>query len=883
MKRLVIGILAHVDAGKTTLVESMMYSTGNIRKLGRVDHKNTLLDTYELERNRGITIFSKQAILKMGDIEFTLLDTPGHVDFSSEMERTLQVLDYAILVISARDGVQGHTETLWKLLEKYQIPTFIFINKMDMPDTDKKFLLKDIQKRLADTCIDFSNNQDSKEFKENIAMCDDFLFEEYIESGRIKRAGIIKVISKRKIFPTYFGSALKLYGIDEFLKGIENFSMGPKYPNDFGARVYKIARDESGNRLTFLKITGGKLKVKMPLEQEKVDQIRIYSASKYEIVDEIKAGAVCAVMGLTKTFPGQGLGIETSYNKPTLEAVLNYKIILPTGCNVHEMLTKLKQLQEEDPQLSIVWKEKLKEIHVKLMGKIQEEIFKSQVLERFGIEVELGAGSIIYKETIAEAVVGIGHFEPLGHYAEVHLLLEPGKTGSGLVFDTACNEDVLDANWQRLILTHLKEKEHIGVLTGSPITDIKITLLTGRAHQNHTEGGDFRQATYRAVRHGLKKAKSVLLEPYYNFSMEIPTDNVGRAMTDIEQMNGKFAPPLTNEDMTQLTGYVAVSTFADYQSELISYTRGKGRITLTLKGFEPCHNPKEVASYIGYDSESDLENPTGSVFCNKGAGFLVKWNKVEDYIHVDNEWKQNCHDTNSDKEEVKVSSHNSYKGTLEEDKELESIFVRTFGPIKRRLNDSRSLMGCENNNDKKANQNKTKWKHIKKKQDKENYLLVDAYNIIFAWDELKNLAKDNLSAARTKLIDILSDYQAYKKCKLIIVFDAYKVEGGIEQVIEYDNIHVVYTKEAETADMYIEKVTKDIGSKHNVIVATSDYLEQMIIMGHGAMRLSARELKEEIELVKDEIRTYYKDKTPQRKNRIGDHLSEDLKKFQIEE
>ncbi len=882
MKRLVVGILAHVDAGKTTLAESMMYITGNIRKLGRVDHKNTLLDTYELERDRGITIFSKQAILKKGDIEFALLDTPGHVDFSSEMERTLQVLDYAILVISARDGVQGHTETLWKLLEKYQIPTFIFVNKMDMPDTDKKLLLKDIGKRLADSCIDFSVNQDSKDFKENIAMCDDHLFEEYIESGKIKRESIIKAISKRKIFPAYFGSALKLEGIDEFLKGIESFSVLAKYPNDFGARIYKIARDESGNRLTFMKITGGRLKVKMTLGEEKVDQIRIYSASKYEMVDEVKAGTVCAVMGLAKTFPGQGLGIESSYNKPSLEPVLNYQVILPTDCNVHEMLTKLNQLQEEDPQLSIVWNEKLKEIHVKLMGKIQGEIFKSQVLERFGVEVELGAGSIIYKETIAEAVVGIGHFEPLGHYAEVHLLLEPGKAGSGLVFDTDFSEDVLDANWQRLILTHLQEKEHVGVLTGSAITDIKITLLTGRAHQNHTEGGDFRQATYRAVRHGLKKAKSVLLEPYYNFSMEIPTENVGRAMTDIEQMNGKFDPPITDEDMTQLTGYVAVSTFSDYQSELNSYTSGRGRISLTFKGFEPCHNPNEVAAYIGYDSESDLDNPTGSIFCANGAGFFVKWNEVEDYIHVDNEWKKNCDDISLDKEEVKVSSHNSYRGTLEEDKELESIFIRTFGPIKRKLNDSRSLLGYENNNDKSTSQNKTKWKHIKKDQAKENYLLVDAYNIIFAWDELKDLAKDDLSAARMKLIDILSDYQAYKKCKLILVFDAYKVEGGIGQVIEYNNIYVVYTKEAETADMYIEKVTKDIASKHNVVVATSDYLEQIIIIGHGAMRLSANDLKEEIEFAKEEMRTYYKDKTPQRKNRIGDHIDDKLKKFKIE-
>lgn len=850
MKKLVVGILAHVDAGKTTLAESMMFATGNIRKLGRVDHKDTFLDTYELERDRGITIFAKQAILRMPKLEITLIDTPGHVDFSSEMERTLQILDYAILLISARDGVQAYTETLWNLLKNNKIPTFVFINKMDMVGTDKEALKLEIKERLSQNCIDFTVDHNSPTFIENLAMCDEHLLDEYINNGRFANEDIVKAIKESKVFPCYFGSALKSEGVDDLLNGIENLTKKPKYSKKFGARIYKISRDQEGNRLTFMKITGGSIKVKKTLSnvwncdsQEKIDQIRIYSGSKYEIVDELQAGSVCAVTGLSKTFQGQGLGIESSYNKMTLEPVLNYRLILGAETNVNEMLANLKRLQEEEPQLNVCWNEKLREIHVKLMGKIQGEIFKSIILNRFGVEVDLDAGSIIYKETITDSVIGIGHFGPLGHYAEVHLLLEAGKPGSGLTYKSICSEDTLALNWQRLILTHLQEKEHIGVLTGSPITDIKITLLTGRAHRNHTVGGDFRQATYRAVRQGLMKAKSVLLEPYYNFKMKIPTENIGRAMTDIQQMHGKFTLPKTKESMSELTGYVPVSTLGDYQTQVNSYTRGRGRVFLTFKGFEPCHNPNEVASYNPYDSEYTV----------KINGDIPRADyKGTNYGSLDK-------GSNNKKEEL--TSASIYKGTYEEDKELESIFVRTFGPIERKLNSRRNLLGHEKqkNIDKKSN-SKTHDSKAHDNKAKANYLLVDGYNIIFGWEELRDLADKDLYAARTKLADILSDYQGYKKMDLILVFDAYKVEGGRGEVIDHGNISIVFTKEAETADMYIEKVTKKIGKKHNVVVATSDYAEQLIIMGHGAMRISTNDLKEEIELVKQEIRKSYLDK-----------------------
>lgn len=910
MKKLVVGILAHVDAGKTTLAESILYQTGRIRKLGRVDHKDAFLDTYDLERARGITIFSKQAQVTFDDMEVSLLDTPGHVDFSGEMERTLQVLDYAILVISGSDGVQGHTETLWKLLGRYQIPTFLFINKMDLEGTDRQSLMIELKKRLHDGCVDFGDDQNPKDFYENIALCDEKLLEQYMELEEIKTQEIATAIEERRIFPCYFGSALKLEGVDDFLYGLSKYTKSKKYPEEFGAKVYKIARDEQGNRLTYMKITGGNLKVKMLLSDhssqwaEKVDQIRIYSGVKYDTVEELRAGGVCAVAGLSKTYPGEGLGIESGTNMPILEPVLNYQLLLPEGCDPVTMLSKLRQLEEEDPLLHIVWSSHLKEIHLQLMGEVQIEVLKSLILERFGVEVEFGTGNILYKETIAEPVVGVGHFEPLRHYAEVHLLLEPDEAGSGLTFDSNCSEDSLDRNWQRLILTHLEEKEHLGVLTGSPITDMKITLIAGRAHQKHTEGGDFRQATYRAVRQGLKKAKSILLEPYYDYKLEVPSEMIGRAMSDIQRMNGNFNPPEITDDMSILTGTAPVASMRGYLSEVTAYTKGRGRLFCSLKGYLPCHNPEEVIESIAYDSERDLDNPTGSVFCSHGAGFLVPWNQVENYMHIDNgydtvklhdkktesldeaktlfqeEWKDLSKTIQREGRNDQVSSKTrSYPSTsLEEDKELEDIFVRTFGPIKQRISHSQNRLGYEKATRIDLSQRKQKNSNGNKDSRKE-YLLVDGYNIIFAWEELSELAKENMDAARNKLMDILCNYQGFKQCVLILVFDAYKVKGGVGQVMDYHNIHVVYTKEAETADEYIEKVTHEMASKHQVTVATSDALEQLIIMGQGATRLSAKDLKEEIIRTWDQIQSDYLNKQASGRSYLGDQFDETLLEF----
>jgi small GTP-binding protein len=925
MKRLVIGILAHVDAGKTTLAESMLYMTGSIRKLGRVDHKDAFLDTYELERTRGITIFSKQAVFAVKDMEVTLLDTPGHVDFSAEMERTLQVLDYAILVISGSDGVQGHTETLWRLLTRYGIPTYLFVNKMDMDGTDRKVLMKELKKRLNDGCVDFSEDQERTAWMENLAMCEEALLEKYMESGIVSTDDAAALIVSRKVFPCYFGSALKLEGVEEFLKGLEQFVKFPHYPETFGAKIYKIARDEQGNRLTYMKVTGGSLKVKMLLTnckvksekqqemdtnqqpgklsesgfgqadetaiwEEKVDRIRIYSGARYEALDEVVAGTICAVTGLSKTYPGEGLGSEAVSDMPILEPVLNFQILLPPECDALVMLSKLRQLEEEDPLLHIVWSEQLKEIHVQLMGEVQIEILKSLILERFGINVEFGPGNIVYKETILEPVEGVGHFEPLRHYAEVHLLMEPGEPGSGLILDSNCSEDELERNWQRLILTHLEEKEHLGLLTGSPITDMKITLIAGRAHQKHTEGGDFRQATYRAVRQGLKKAKSVLLEPFYNFRMEIPSENVGRAMSDLQRMCGNFNSPEIFGEMSVLMGSVPVATMRGYQTELTSYTRGRGRLFCTRKGYEPCHNSDEVIAAIGYDSERDLDNPTGSVFCTHGAGFVVEWDKVQNYMHVDSGLKLKEQEVLEDHEvpeeqEVEMSKpfavrgNTSYGGSLQEDKELEAIFTRTFGPIKQKKNPAQSGFGYEK---KTAVAKKVQIKQSSFTKDTEpikEYLLVDGYNIIFSWDELSELANENIEAARNKLMDTLCNYQGFVKCTLILVFDAYKVKGGVGSVLDYHGIHVVYTKEAETADMYIEKVTHEIDKKHRVTVATSDKIEQLIIMGQGAARLSANDLKEEVIRVNEQIRTDYLEKQPQGRNYLGNHLGNELETY----
>ena len=913
MKKLVIGILAHVDAGKTTLSEELLYLCGEIRKIGRVDHGDAFLDTYELEKERGITIFSKQALLKTENMEVTLLDTPGHVDFSAEMERTLQVLDYAILVINGMDGVQSHTMTLWRLLERYQIPTFLFVNKMDQQGTDHDALLNDLKQHLHENCVDFGRTQDTDygmyeltpEQLENIAVCEEDILETYLETNIVEDRDIVRLIVQRKIFPCYFGSALKEKGVKDFWNGVQQYTAEPKRPTEFGAKVFKIARDEQGNRLTYMKITGGSLKVKTLLSsnsngqslpgrkaeedawEEKADQIRLYSGAKYELTSEAEAGTVCAVTGLTRTYPGEGLGIEQESELPILEPVLNYQIILSDDCDPHQMLQKLRQLEEEEPQLHILWDSQFSEIHAQLMGEVQIEILKKLIWDRFHVAVEFGAGSIVYKETVAEPVEGVGHFEPLRHYAEVHLLIEPGEPGSGCQFFTACSEDVLARNWQRLILTHLEEKEHIGVLTGSPLTDVQITILTGRAHAKHTEGGDFRQATYRAVRQGLRKARNILLEPYYEFRLEVSAEMIGRAMADVQKMQGTFDAPEVEGETAILKGTAAVAQMRDYQKEVVSYTHGTGKLFCSLKGYAPCKNQDEVIQNIGYDPEADLENPTGSVFCAHGAGFVVPWDQVEAYMHLQSGVDMDELDSESWYEDVEsaqnpgtvvdnanisgnISGKNgkfSYSGSYEEEEELQAIFERTFGPMKR---------------DRTAFQKKTvhsstpatRYRAGKPRQ--EEYLLVDGYNIIFSWEELNELAKENIHAACDKLMDILSNYQGYRKCTLILVFDAYKVEGHVEEIIPYHNIYVVYTKEAETADQYIEKTVHRIGRQYQVTVATSDGLEQVIIMGQGAHRISAQGLKKEIEDTEKTAREEWHQRRQSSKTYLFDHMSEEM-------
>ena len=893
-KQITMGILAQVDAGKTTLSEGILYTCKAIRKLGRVDHQDAFLDTNTLERNRGITIFSKQAECTLGEFGMTFLDTPGHVDFSAEMERTLQVLDYAILVISGADGVQGHTETLWRLLSRYQIPVFLFINKMDQPGPDREALLAEVKEKLDANCVEFSADQTDEEWKEQVAVCDEQMMEAYLEGEEISREQIRQMIRERKLFPCYFGSALKMTGVEEFLDDLKLRIRETSYPETFGAKIYKITRDNQGERLTHMKITGGTLKVKSVLSngrpgetgegiwQEKVNQIRIYSGEKYTMVSEVKAGTVCAVTGLTATYPGQGLGSEQASDMPVLEPVLSYRIGLPTEVNVHQALLQLRQLEEEEPLLHIVWNETLGEIYAQVMGEVQIEILKSLIKERFGMAVTFDEGNIVYKETILEPVEGVGHFEPLRHYAEVHLLLEPGETGSGLTFTTDCSEDVLDRNWQRLILTHLEEREHKGVLIGAPITDMKITLLTGRAHIKHTEGGDFRQATYRAVRQGLRKAKSQLLEPYYEFRLEVPSEQVGRSMTDIQKMLGEFDPPKTEGEMTVLTGSAPVVTMRDYQKEVISYTSGRGRLSCTLKGYYPCHNQEEVVEAVGYDPEADLENPTGSVFCAHGAGFVVNWDQVEDYMHVESGW--NAPAGQETKPEKPVTAKNwkeENEKYLATEKELEEIFERTYGPI-RKLGEEppagRSVKGWKKSRRDPLEgygKSTSDYKQKKTPDGEKEYLLVDGYNIIFAWEDLKELAAVNIDGAREKLMDILCNYQGFKKSTLILVFDAYKVKGNPGSVETYHNIHVVYTKEAETADQYIEKTVHEIGRKYRVTVATSDQLEQVIILGQGGQRMSARELLEDVIEVSHQIRETARKKRSSDKNYLFDHLDEE--------
>lgn len=866
-KHICVGILAHVDAGKTTLSEAILYTAGNLRKFGRVDNGDAFLDTYELERSRGITIFSKQAEVSMEDMDLTLLDTPGHVDFSAEMERTLQVLDYAILVISGADGVQGHTLTLWSLLKRYEIPTFLFINKMDQNGTDKTALLEELQERLSSGCIDFGT-KNSDEFYEAVAMEDEELLDQYLESGEIEDEQIRKMITERKIFPCFFGSALKLQGVEEFLNDFGYCTEEKEYPEQFGARVFKITRDESGNRLTHLKVTGKDLKVKTVItsSDEKINQIRIYSGEKYETVNELEAGRICAVTGLSDTYPGQCLGVEQGGYEPVLEPVLTYQMILPEQTSATVMLPKLRQLEEEEPELHIIWNEELQEIQVQIMGEVQIEILKSLIKERFDVDVEFGQGNIVYKETIANTVEGVGHFEPLRHYAEVHLLLEPLERGSGVVIDTQCSEDILDKNWQRLILTHLLEKEHRGVLTGAPITDIKITLAAGRAHQKHTEGGDFRQATYRAVRQGLRMAESILLEPYYKFRLEIPQQMVGRAMTDIEKMHGTFETPDTSKEMAVLQGVAPVSTMQDYQKEVLAYSKGMGRLFTTLNGYDICHNADEIIKQSGYDPDHDLENPCGSVFCSHGAGYNVAWNEVPDHMHLESVLAKETVEEELDE----ITQRRAY---IEEEwidtDEIDKILEQTFY----------------------ANQhNKSKWKKKKaarieqdyhssaekssvKRDMSKKYLLVDGYNIIYAWDELKELLDTNVDAARGKLLDEMSNYQGMKGMELIVVFDAYRVKGHETEITDYLNIHVVYTKEAETADQYIEKFAHTHGRKYDVTVATSDGLEQIIIRGQGCHLLSARELKRDYEEAKAQIRTDYLDNQKTEKTYVMDGIS----------
>lgn len=882
-QNIVIGILAHVDAGKTTLAERLLYLGGSIRKLGRVDHGDTLLDSNAQERARGITIFSAQAQLTVGEKEFTLLDTPGHADFSAEMERALQVLDYAILVISGTDGVQGHVYTLWKLLARHQIPAFLFINKMDLAAGREEELLAELQEQFGEGVIDFRDTE-SADFMENVAVCDEMVLEHYLEYGSVEHTGIKRMIAERKIFPCFFGSALKGQGVEKFMTSVSEWTGKADCRKEFGAKVFKISRDEQGNRLTHMKITGGSLKVKAQLSDEKVNQIRIYSGAGYQPVNEAYAGQVCAVTGLTKTYSGQGLGVEQASEQPSLEPVLNYQVMLPPECDVYQSFLKLRELEEEDPTLHIVWQEGSAEIHIQLMGEVQIEVLRTLIWERFGIDVRFDAGSIVYKERIASCVEGVGHFEPLRHYAEVHLWMEPAEPGSGMIFEAKCSEDVLDRNWQRLILTHLEERVHKGVLTGSELTDTKITLVTGKAHLKHTEGGDFRQATYRAVRHGLMYAASELLEPVYSFRLEIPTENLGRAMNDIQRMHGRFDTPDSVGDTAILTGVAPVATMQGYQMEVAAYSRGLGRLFCTLQGYEPCHNAEEVIEAIGYEPEADLEHTADSVFCGHGAGFVVPWDQVYDYMHIETGLMRDGiledgydaldyiyggsapMDILSAKGQVfqaRRRTDNIDDGFIAQE-EIDEIFRRTYG------SNERTKKGWEGRKKKAPTPYMGQTVHYKHapKADAEEYLLVDGYNIIFAWQDLKELAEVNIDAARDRLADVLCNYQGYKKCHVILVFDAYRVKNHVETVIPYHNIHIVYTKEAETADNYIARTAARMEGQYKVTVATSDALVQMIIWGKSAVRLSAQGLREEVERLGRDIKETYAKESGSLKNTV---------------
>lgn len=841
-KHICAALLAHVDAGKTTLSEALLYESGVIRTRGRVDHKDAFLDTSPLERERGITIFSKQACFSYGNMDVTMLDTPGHVDFSSEMERTLQVIDYAVLIISGTDGVQGHTETVWKLLQKYRIPTFFFVNKMDLPGADKAAVLKELQAKLSPYCVDFTEEEEL--LCENVAMCEETLLETYLEEGTFDlKKEVRRLVSGTLLYPCYFGSALQNEGVEALLEGLESYTKMPEYQKEFAGKVYKITRDDAGQRLTHMKLTGGELKLRDEIEGiGKVNEIRVYSGEKYTLQQEVKAGDICAVPGFTDTYAGQGVGKEADFCANQLAPVCNYQILLPEGTEEAIAWRQLKQLEEEDPNLHLSWQAQTREIFIQPMGEVQLEVIKRMVSERYGMDIAFGSATILYRETIEDTVIGMGHFEPLRHYAEVHLKMEPLPRGSGLQFVTECSEDELDLNWQRLILTHLGEKEFTGVLTGSPITDIKFTLIAGRAHLKHTEGGDFRQATYRAVRQGLRQAKSRLLEPMYQFRMEVPMEQIGRVMSDVGKMHGTFRQQPDDGEMSAIEGICPVASMVGYGTEFAAFTKGRGRMTLSFCGYEPCHNESEVVKNCKYDPDADVENTADSVFCAHGSGFVVPWNEVAKHVHVDTSIKKRQPVKASTAVPKEPSKKNS---KMSEEKELQAIFERTFGPVKTRVETPAKKVI-------KAEPGKTKTKEYKPVYEEE-YLLVDGYNIIFAWDELKALAAENLEGARTKLMEIMCNYQGFCGCHLILVFDAYKVKGNPGSVEQFHNISVVYTKEAETADMYIEKTTKEIARKKRVRVATSDGMEQIIILGHGATRISARAFQEEVKRVNDRI------------------------------
>lgn len=848
MKNITIGITAHVDSGKTTLAEAMLYTSGQIRKLGRVDSGNSFLDTNNIERDRGITIFAHQAELKYGDKNIALLDTPGHVDFSAETERTMQVLDYAILVISGTDGVQSHTSTLWKLLRKYEIPVFIFINKMDLTFADRSSILGKISKQLSDRCADFSPTAD---IAENAAACDEELMEIYLENGGISEDAMKKAIAQRRIFPCFFGSALKLDGIENFMEALGKYTDESQYDAEFGAKVYKISYDSKGTRLTHLKVLGGRLNVRSEISYVdldgnksncKVSSVRFYSGEKFRTAEYAESGMICAVTGLDGTYAGQGIGCVKNSERAVLEPVMTYRVLIPKEKNIFDALIELRRLEDEDPQLHIVWNEQLHDIHIQLMGAVQLEVLTRIIEEKYGYIVKFDSGAVAYKETIASISEGVGHYEPLRHYAEVHLLLEPLPQGSGLKFDSICHEDDLDRNWQRLILTHLEEKTHLGTLTGSPITDMKITLAAGKAHLKHTEGGDFRQATYRAVRHGLRCGEPILLEPYYEYELEIPTEYVGKAISDLQHMSAEFDSPETDGEMSVIRGSAPVSELCEYQSEVIGYTRGKGRLSCVNGGYRPCHNAEEVIAAIGYDCDGDTENSADSIFCSHGAGINVKWNEVRDHMHLPSCLTAEKNET----AEPGVRIPRSPESEVSEE-ELMEIFERTYGKIDR--------------------QPRKAFKSAKVKRDYSkpvklpeyegpDYLLVDGYNIIFAWDELKKIAAENLDAARGELIRIMCNYQGCTGFEIIVVFDAYKVKGKFRDVEKYFNINIVYTKESETADSYIERVTHELSKKHRVRVATSDGHEQLIIFGSGAMRVSAVELQRQVREAEKKIGEY---------------------------